>query len=222
MLYFDQLIQSAAGYVSIIPFVWGLFILKRAKATIKLLTLLIGLAFLTEHLSSFLANRGINNLFLFHLYPSAELIIYLLIYRLHFTGRQAVRALFITGLAYVLLSVFNTLYIQHLGQFNTYGRTLESLILSVLGITFLTTTIKNLGSHINKSHAIFWINTGVLFYFPLNLVFFVMSNFLLKNYSNEFHNSLWTLHALLSFAQYVIFTIAIYTEWKRTKSPVLS
>ncbi len=222
MLYFDQLIQSATGYVSLIPFVCGILILNRASATVKLLTFLIGLALLTEHLSILLANQGTNNLFLFHLYPSAELIVYLFIYRVHFTERHIPRTLLIIGLAFVFLSIINSLFIQKIDEFNTYGRSIESLILSILSITFLIINIQKWKGNSNQGQAIFWINTGALLYFPLNLVFFVMSNFLLKNYSNTFHNSLWTFHALLSFTQYFLFTIAIYTEWKRTKSPVLS
>ena len=125
-------------------------------------------------------------------------------------------------IVFLILTLLNAFFVQPIYNFNTYGRGLESLILVVISIYYLTSKIGQEALPHDQEKVMFWINTSVLLYFPLNMVFFTMNDYLLSNYSIAFNNSLWDIHAILSIAQYILFTIAIYTEWKRTKSPVLS
>lgn len=218
----EEVVKTIASYASFLPFVFGVLIFQRAEKTIRYLTLLLGIACITELTSKALAIRGISNLFLFHIYPVVEFSLYLLIYQLHFRTGKARKLLLCAGICFLLFSITNTIFLQPLHEFNTYGRSLESLLLSVISITYLLTEINSIESLANRERSMFWVNTAVLTYFPLNLVFFFMSNFLHTHFSNEFNNFLWDIHAILSIAQYLIFTIAIYTDWKSRKSPVLS
>ncbi len=217
-----EVVKTIASYASFLPFILGLLLFQRAEKSIRYLTVLLGIACITELTSKALAIRGISNLFLFHIYPVAELFLFTLIYRPHFRTARARNTLSGTAIGFLIFTLVNTVFFQPLHEFNTYGRSLESLLLSVVSITYLMTEINSMESVTKREQPMFWINTAVLMYFPLNLVFFFMSNFLWTHFSREFNNFLWDIHALLSLVQYLIFTIAIYTNWKSRKSPVLS
>ena len=213
---------SFAGYTSGIPLLCGALIFRVVPKPIRYLTILAGFALITEIISTVLAKENTSNLFLFHIYPSIEFVLFLLIYQTYFRSGKEQKALRAIGGLFLLFSIFNTLFIQHIREFNTHGRALECLLLVVLSIAYLQMKILKVGTPDSQDRSMFWINTAVLLYFPLNLVFFLMSNYLLKHIPDQLHITLWTVHAYLSIAQYLLFTIAIYTAWRRQKSPALS
>ena len=218
----DEFIHAIAGYASLVPLLCGLLLFRKAGAGIKYLTLLLAIASLTELIGIVLSAQKVSNLFLFHTYPLLEYLMFLLIYRLHFQSPKLKKLLWTSGVFFLLFSAFNSFFIQSLNEFNTYGRAVESLLLSLLALSYMVINLGSITPEDDKGQPMFWINTAVLIYFPLNLVFILMSNFLLHNFSDDFHRSLWNIHAILSLGQYVLFTIAIYQEWKSTKLPALS
>jgi len=218
----NEIIKPAASYASFIPFILGLITFKRGQKTIKYLIVLVALACLTESASNWMADHKIPNLFLFHFYTPLELILFLVIYRLQLHPELPSKLFLWIGVSCILLSLMNTIWLQPLHVFNTFGRGLECIVLIYLSIMYLILRIRSKNNFSFKEEPMFWINTAVLIYFPVSMVFLLMSNYLRENFSIEFNSFIWNFHALLSFLQYVLFTIAIYTEWKRTKSPVLS
>ena len=219
---YEEIIHALAGYSAIIPLLFGIFIYNRAPKIIRYLTILVGIAFITEVIGIVLSLWSISNLFLFHIYPVLELFLFCLIFRNQFQNQKAKKVMVWLPIVFLILTLLNAFFVQPIYNFNTYGRGLESLILVVISIYYLTSKIGQEALPHDQEKVMFWINTSVLLYFPLNMVFFTMNDYLLSNYSIAFNNSLWDIHAILSIAQYILFTIAIYTEWKRTKSPALS
>lgn len=219
---YEEVLHAIAGYASIIPLIVGLVAYNKAQVTIRLLVILCGFAFMTETTGIVLSLWKTSNHFLFHIYPIVELFLFALIYRIQFDNARIKKSILSIAVIFLFFSLFNIFYIQKLYDFNTYGRGLESFILVILGIFYLISGLKNTGGFKTGQTPMFWINVAVLLYFPLTMVFFSMNNYLYRNFSQEFNNFLWDIHALLSFTQYILFTVAIYTEWKRTKSPVLS
>lgn len=218
----EEAVKTVASYSSIVPFIAGLLIFRKSQKPIRYLTILVGIACVTELMSKALGVNDIPNRFLFHIYPVFEFTLYLFIYQIHFTTHKAKNILRLLGAFFILFCLVNTVFIEGLESFNTNGRGLESLLLVTVSISYLYSKIYTNSPPTDEEKPMFWVNTAVLMYFPLNLVFFSMGNFLYQNFSRQFNNFLWDIHAVLSFTQYVLFTIAIYLEWKKTKSPALS
>ncbi len=210
------------SYASLVPFLLGLFSFSLNSKPIRYLIGLSAVACITEFTGTYLALHNTPNLFLFHFYPPIELCLLLVIYSLNMRHAVPSSVFWSVGILFILFSVINTLYFQPLHVFNTYGRGTESFLVLGLAIGYSILHLGQTTGDRNQNRPMFWINTGVLIYFSVNLVFFFMSNFLLENLSQTFNYFVWGFHALVSLALYLFFTFAIYLDWKKAKSPVLS
>ena len=217
-----KLFLKLTAYSSFLPLILGLFTFSVNSKPIRYLILLSAVACISEVTGAYLASQQISNLFLFHFYPPIELCLLLVIYSLNLRYVVPEKYFWITGMLYLLFSLINTLYFQPLHVFNTYGRGVESFLVLGLAIGYSILLLYQPSEDRNRNRPMFWINTGILLYFSVNLVFFFMSNYLLENFSQTANYFIWTFHALVGFALYLFFTFAIYIDWKKAKSPVLS
>lgn len=216
------IIKTVGAYSSIVPLLLGIRTFKVNSPAIRYLVVLSGIACITEVIAVYLGLRRIPNLFLFHFYPPIEFCLLLTIYALHTQKHVSKSIYWGIGGAFVVFSIVNTLFFQPLHVFNTHGRGLESFLVLGMAIGYSIFQLYSPMSSNLRSRTMFWINTGVLIYFSVNLVFFFMSNYLMENFSKALNAILWNFHALISFALYLFFTIAIYIDWKKAKSPASS
>lgn len=210
------------SYASLVPLLLGLFSFSLNSRPIRYLIGLSAVACITEFTGTYLALQNTSNLFLFHFYPPVELSFLLVIYSLNMRHAVPSVVFWSFGILFILFSVINTLYFQPLHVFNTNGRGVESFLVLVLAIGYSILLLYRPGEHRNQNRPMFWINTGVLIYFSVNLVFFFMSNFLLENLSQTLNYFVWGFHALVGLVLYMFFTLAIYLDWKKAKSPASS
>ncbi|MDW3195115.1 MAG: hypothetical protein R8G66_22265 [Cytophagales bacterium] len=218
----STLLKTVGLYASLLPLLLGLFTFSRNHGAIRYLILLSLVACLTEFIGAYLAYHKTPNLFLFHLYPPIEFSIILTIYSLNMRSTVQPIAFLVAGVLFVLLSVANVLYIQPLHVFNTHGRGLESFLVLCLAIGYAIQQLYRPEGVKARNKPMFWINTGILIYFSTNMLLFYMSNYLIDNFSMAFNKFIWDFHAVVSFALYLFYTFAIYIDWKKAKSPVLS
>ena len=217
----DIIIKAFSTYASFLPFLLGLVTWRRNARSVRFLVLLSVVACTTEMISALLAYQRIPNLFLFHFYPPVELVFILVIYGIELRESISGWVFRAIGICFVGYSILNTILWQPLQVFNTNGRGVESLLLVILSVIYTTLQLKR-DHGLKSGEAMFWVNTAVLLYFSLNLVFFFMSNYLNEHFSQQFTSYIWNFHAGLSFVRYLFFTIAIYIDWKSNRSPVLS
>lgn len=216
------MIKTIGAYASLLPLLLGLFTFSSNGKAIRFLILLSIIACVTEYTGAYLAYQQIPNLFLFHLYPPIEFSILLVIYSINLKRFIPKYVFWGIGILFISLSVLNTIYFEPLNVFNANGRGLESFLVLGIATGYSIFQLKALPEERTDNKAMFWVNTGLMMYFSVNLVLFFMSNYLLKNFSQTFNNFLWDFHALISFVLYLFFTFAIYIDWKKAKSQVLS
>lgn len=96
---------------------------------------------------------------------------------------------------FVLFAVLNAIFLQKIDTFNTYARGLESIIMIALSLLTFNKILVELDTRYPTKQPVFWVNTGVLFYFSGNLVVFVLSNYISNN--NPLLLVAWGIHAIL-------------------------
>ena len=200
---------SASGVI-------GLAVFNKLSNSIRYLVFFSLVAGVTELVTYVLFINKVNNLLLFYIYPPVEFLILGLLYRKSL-GKQYYSALNWTILFYLCFSLLLVVFFQSNNPFNTYGRSLENLLLVGLALLYFFNQLSYESEFPALSQPLFWINVGVLIYFSVNLLFFSMNNYLLKYFSLEENQAFWGFHAILSLFQYICFSLAILIEWKNKK-----
>lgn len=155
-----------------------------------------------------------NNLPVLHIYTMIEFSTIMFFYQIVF--KNAIDKVWFIVLisGFLIFCLINAFFIQKWHIFNTYPRTLESIIIiSTSLFYYYKITKQTLYIQIEKS-ATFWINTGFFIYFSGSFLLFMLSNYILP-LSLKFNMIVWQLHAFLSCVLYCLIFIGL---WQRRKA----
>lgn len=211
----DFLIGVLFSYIGLwsllIPTVIAIFRYNFIKQELRYITYFLGLSILTQAISFASAKLIGTNLPVLHLYTILEFNIIALFY-FSFFGYFYSRKI-IPGLMalFTIFAIFNSLFIQKFTEFNTYARSLESIILVVLSILCFYKILVELNTKNLTKLPIFWINTGFLFYFAGSFVLFILSNVILKE-NKAFNFMSWGLHSCLLFLLYILIGVGLWNS----------
>ncbi|MCP9768343.1 hypothetical protein EGI22_10495 [Lacihabitans sp. LS3-19] len=184
-------------YILILPFVIGLLHFAFIKKEIKIVFYYVLLAITSEIISRTLVYffKFSNILPLLHIYTVFEFFIIWLFFFKYFNNFYSKKRMKILLIVFIFFAIFNSIFIQKIYTFNTYVRSLESLIIVALTLLTFNKIINELDTRYPTQQPVFWINSGFLFYFSGNLVVFTLSNYFSKD--NHLLSVSWGIHAIL-------------------------
>ncbi len=143
-----------------------------------------------------------TNLPLLHLYTIVEAIFllgYLSTLFRESVIRKSVQALMVI---FPLACIINVVFFQSIYVFNTNTRPLEAILITFFCLLFFYKSGFT-ENWINKSSS--WFNMGILFYFPVVCIIFILSNYMVFVGKNKAMNSIvWNLHAAMAMLMYLI------------------
>ena len=180
-------------------------------AAVKMILLYQFIWLLTGLISFYLAKQTANNLPLLHLHTLLEYFLissfYLKVYSSRIIKSIILKLLLLGG----ALIICNSLFIQSVYTFNSYGRTLSQVLIVfyTLQFYFVKQELKQL--HIPKEFIEF-INAAFLIYYAGSLFIFMSSNLLINDQTSS-HEVLWTINSILSFLSQLIILTGV---WKLT------
>ena len=155
------------------------------------------------------------NLPLLHLYTVGEFFLFSLFYRLILDEHSIFRRYFthIVG-AVLVLVVLNSIFIQHLFEFNSYAKTLVQLviILCALDYAFRFSEQAEMETQMNRSLRL--INAAVLLYYCGSLFVFMSSQFELQ--TGGALQILWDINTVLNL---IFQMIVLFAIWKVVFQP---
>jgi hypothetical protein len=150
-----------------------------------------------------LARNGINNLPLLHLYTVAEFALLTVFYRQVFAP-PAKRLLYPYGaIVFAVFCVINAIFFQSLFSYNTFPRTIESLLLIIMALLFFYKMLSAEQEGAWYKNMFTWFNIGLLLYFSGSLSLFLLSDVLLRN--KQLNEIAWIIHASLVLVMYILF-----------------
>lgn len=175
----------------------------------------------TEVISDILWTYRISNLFMLHLYVPASFTALFFFYKtlLHTLVKKYIW--YSIAAVFYGFTVINSIWIQDIHTFNSYAINLEDTIIIVLAIlSFYKISTELKVPHL-ENYPVFWINTGLLFYYSGSLLVFTLSNET-SSFSKMIRTYLWSIHALFNVLMYVLMTIGLWVYRKNRKSTTLS
>lgn len=199
--------------IVICPLILALTNVKSYPKELKVITLyLVSIAVIGSY-SAYLWSQHKNNLPVLHIYTMVEFTTIILFYQTIFKTYFSKRWAWLVISVFLIFCLVNATYIQDWKMFNTYPRTLESIL--VIGASlyyYYKITRQTLYTQIEKS-PVFWINTGFFIYFSGSFLLFTISNYILP-FSFKFNMMVWQFHAFLSIVNNILIFIGLWQHKK--------
>lgn len=175
---------------------------KSADKASRLLVIYLVVSGLINLSALILVRFRMQNLPLLHLYTLVEATFIFAYFRAIFVDALIKKVLTYAMILFPLLCVINFSFIQSIFSFNTYTRPLEAILITFFCLLYLYKsgfTDKWIEQPFN------WFNMGILMYFPVACVIFILSNYLIFNSANKtMNNAVWNLHGVLVLLMYLI------------------
>lgn len=209
MMPWPKLIITTATYFIAIPFCVAFFKYRRLGAAMKAIAVYVFLGAAIQASSSYLNYSRQNNLWLLHYYTPLEFVCIMVFYMQVLHGFIKKELFWWGGLAFVGLSVLNSLYLQDTHTFNTYARSLEGILVILLCLAWCYRTLSELKIQRLEQDPVFWVNTGFLLYFSGSVLLFAFSNYILE-INRALNLYIWAFHAFFSILLYLFITIALW------------
>lgn len=167
--------------------------------------------FAFQTIAAILAEFGINNLALLHLYSPITLLLLLSFYYAVLKGFVSKKLFIAVGTLVVIGAITNALFTESIKEFNNITLTSRSIVLLILS---LSSTIFLLEKEIQNEHgkaltSIHWINSGILVYHASSLLLLYFGKYIM-HVLPEAYNVSWGLHALFLLIMYVCFFIGLW------------
>lgn len=214
---FEQLRSIFFEYANIIlllPLLLSIVGFKAYPLKLKIIAGYLLLALVTQALSFAFWKQRINNYPILHVYTIIEYLLLLWFYSTLLTDFIPRAAFLALAVAFPAFAVIDSVYIEHIYTFNTYGRSLEALIFIFLSISWFVKIVAEDEKTRQLGRAINYINGGFLIYFAGSIAMFSYSSYV-EQMTVAHRINVWTIHTILAVQLYILIAIGL---WKaRTK-----
>ncbi|NII27008.1 hypothetical protein HB364_18095 [Pseudoflavitalea sp. X16] len=210
-----QIIFSVAPYALAPPLLLGLWQFRALPGALRIITIHVLVAAVTELAATLLWHYRINNLFLLHIYTVEECGMLLWFYSYLWRERIPLRVFLYVFLSFLVFAVINSMLLQPLTQNNTYARSIEAVIMIACAIAFFYKMLSEARIHKPERSPYFWINTGLLIYFSGSLLLFTLSNYIRGPEYKQLRMDIWTLHAFFNILLYTFITIGLWKQRRK-------
>jgi len=201
---------------TVFPFIVGILHYARLNRQQKYMMWLSFCTFIVGVWSVILWLYKQNNLFIGHFYTVIQFILIVKIYQSNFQGK-AKRGLSILIYLFIILAVYNTLYLQPLAVHNSNITTLRSVCLLLLILAFFFKAITAPKVYRLEKIPLFWFSSGALIYFFCSIFIFAISNSILPAKFIPISIPLWVLHNIFMWIFFILATIAVWISPKPLK-----
>ncbi|MDP1728532.1 MAG: hypothetical protein Q8M15_17235 [Bacteroidota bacterium] len=201
----------------LIPIIAGLLFYKRINTPFKWLTWFFILSAFVEIISVKIIHRGQhNNMPLLHLYTLIEFIAFGYMYYVYFKDRNRLKYFpVITLFTFIIIAGIDAIWINGIWLPNTVARSFECMVLVLLALMYYYLFFKESFDQVVWKQSMFWLSTGVLFYFAINEPFFMLYNFFLSNHSDMAKLGL-NIHAVINIFTNILFAISFTCPKRKT------
>ena len=151
----------------------------------------------------------LNNIPLFHPVPPVEVLFITWIYHSTFRSFLLGKFLWPISITYLIFAIVNTIAWQGLDTLPTNARTVESIWVAVIALTYFWLLITKLPIRKITRSSLFWLSCGLLFFFPGSLLISYYINDLLPLMQNIPILATWGIHSLLLMILYLFYSISV-------------
>ncbi len=190
----------------IAPTMVGAFLFRRLITELKTLFAFICITFVLEVIIRVFYELELNNMPFFHLYSFIEFGFITAIYYLLSQDPKWKKGILGIASVFILLSVYNLIYLEGITEFNSNQRYVEGVTLLVFFFGYFFQLMSRPRKEFLESHPFFILTLGLLAYFTGTLLLFLFSKELLSRSDNSY----WALHGILNILLNLTYTIVLW------------
>lgn len=161
--------------------VYGVFNLKRLNTPFKILTLLIGITFISECLSRLFISKFHNSAPADHGYAIAEFILIAGIYYFLFKNVRMKRLLWASIPLFIIAEIINLVYFQTIFEFPSVLLSAQELACVAFSLFYFTEMLLNPIEVPLFKQSAFWLNTSLFLFSAIIFLCFGLMNSLIVN-----------------------------------------
>ncbi len=159
------------------PVITGLFCFKVLNKKFKILFWFFVCSVLVEILATWFAKTKHNNLPVLHLYTVIEFFAFSSAYYIYFNQKKYLpNIILINSAVFFIVALTDATFLNGIWKFNNYSRSYASLSLVMYASIYFYYLLKESFQMPTWRQPMYWLSIGVLFYFGLNLFYFLFSN----------------------------------------------
>lgn len=209
-----QLVIFATFLVNLLPLSVGGIRFKKLSHQQKNMLLLVVLWFVLDGIGRILWINAMSNLFLGHAHTLLEFLLLTRVFYLSLNDFVHRKLFPFIAIAFTVLAIANTVFVQALELNNSYIKLLESLLLISFSLLYFYRVGKEMKISRPENEPMFWISTAVLIYFSGSIFIFLNANFILL-YSEGLGVRIWFIHAVFFILFSILITISFWKNQKR-------
>lgn len=196
----------------LIPTFLAVVVFLRLEKPLKILAGFIFTLFIMQIIVFIFYLYGINNLAIFHAFTYIEFTCISLLYFSFFHPGSIIRTLVgVLFIAFLLFSLWNSIYWEKLNSFNSNQRAVEFSIVFVYLIMFFSKSLKREKSAVLEWQPYFILSFGYFIYFSGTLLLFLNANeFIALDIEDN-----WMVHAVLNIFLNIIYFIVLWKGSQR-------
>lgn len=180
------------------PVVSGLIYYRKLNRSFKLLLYFFLITILFEISASTLKLVFHNNMPGLHLYTATEFSAFSYVYYYHFSQKKLLTYwILVNTIMFFTVALADAFFLNGIWNPNTNSRAVSSILLISYTLIYFYQFFKEDTELSSWEYPMFWINTGVLVYFALNLFYFMFNRYLISNASHTAKLSLFA-HAAIN------------------------
>jgi hypothetical protein len=151
-------------------------------------------------------NHGVANAWLYNLYILIEFTFFNWLYYEAIFEKKLKRIIRVVSLLFPVLFLVNEFWIQGFHIFNTYGYIVGALIVLVWVAMYFIQLLNRPLQPTALVQPLFWISTGLLFFYLGNIPFYGMINYLMEVYPDTLQRYFIIVH-LLIMVKFILFGV---------------
>lgn len=165
--------------------------------------------------SNYLADRNINNLYLYHMFSIIELTLLLQYFKKIIELRVIKKVIKWITFIFLILSLLNILFLEKINSLNSNTQSLEFLLLIVFCFIYYNDLAKSNQIVFFYKQPVFWIVTGFFIYFSCTLIVFSLYKYS-GRHNKSFISGFWVFQELMYLIKNMFITYGILC-FKKTK-----
>lgn len=146
-----------------------------------------------------------NNIPALHLFTLAEFLALSMVFYHHFQKNSILRLFIgINAIVFVGAALADALFINSIWTWNTLSRSYSSVTMICYALVYFLFLFRHETPEYSVGHPMFWVSTGVLFYFGTNMLYFLLHDYLVRRSYNTAITSILT-HAMINIITYSVY-----------------
>ena len=175
----SELLSNITVASDFLPVIAALYNYRRLDPILRLMAIFCMLSVIPDVMGlviSYLQLRHYNNLFLIHLFDMMAAIFFSLIYYRAFYKPLFKKMALIFGITSLAAMIFNVIFIESMSTYPSVSNTVLCVFLIILSLVYFYQLLTRQEFTYIEKQGMFWINSGVLFYFAINIFLFMLFN----------------------------------------------